>query len=249
MWRPHESRPRSVSVTATIEMERREISVRGIVQGVGFRPFVYALAQQCGLSGVVQNDVQGVHVEVEGPRDDVERFLRRIETEAPPLAAVEAVTWQRQATRGEREFRIEVSQSGANKQALVSPDMATCADCLRELFEPADRRYRYPFINCTNCGPRFTITRSIPYDRATTTMAAFAMCPACRREYDEPLDRRFHAQPNACPECGPRVWLMDRSGCELPSDAGDPIGQAADLLHAGALLAIKGLGGYHLACD
>jgi hydrogenase maturation protein HypF len=235
-----------MSVSGT---ERREISVRGIVQGVGFRPFVYALAQHCRLSGLVQNDAQGVHVEVEGPRENVELFLRRIEVEAPPLAVVETVTWQPQAVRGEREFRIAESRAGAQKHALVSPDVATCAACLHELFETEDRRYRYPFINCTNCGPRFTITRSVPYDRATTTMEAFTMCPSCRREYDDPGDRRFHAQPNACPVCGPTLWLADTSGREIPSGTEDPITMVAVLLQSGALVAIKGLGGYHLACD
>lgn len=236
-------------MSATIETERREISVRGIVQGVGFRPFVYALAQHCRLCGVVQNDAQGVHVEVEGLRENVELFLRRIEAEAPPLAVVETVTWQSQAVRGERDFRIEESRPGTNKHALVSPDVATCAACLHELFALGDRRYRYPFINCTNCGPRFTITRSVPYDRATTTMEAFSMCPACRTEYDNPANRRFHAQPNACSLCGPRVWLADPAGREISSEADDPIRRVAALLQAGALVAIKGLGGYHLACD
>lgn len=236
-------------MSAAIEVERREVSVRGIVQGVGFRPFVYALAQRCRLSGVVQNDAQGVHVEVEGPRENLELFLQRIETEAPPLAVVETVTWQAQAVRGESEFRIEESRPGAGKHALVSPDVATCAACLHELFEPSDRRYRYPFINCTNCGPRFTITRSIPYDRDTTTMAAFPMCFQCRSEYDDPAHRRFHAQPNACPVCGPRVRLTDASGREIPPAEHDAIAHAAALLRAGAVVAIKGLGGYHLACD
>ncbi|HEY8686851.1 MAG TPA: carbamoyltransferase HypF [Chloroflexota bacterium] len=236
-------------MSAAVDLERREISVRGIVQGVGFRPFIYALAQHCRLSGVVQNDAQGVHVEVEGPRERIELFLHRIEAEAPPLAVVEAVTWQSQAVRGESEFRIEASRPGAGKHALVSPDMATCAACLGELFESSDRRYRYPFTNCTNCGPRFTITRSIPYDRATTTMAAFSMCADCRKEYDDPANRRFHAQPNACPVCGPRVWLTDPAGCDIPTVGHDAIAHAAALLRAGAIVAIKGLGGYHLACD
>lgn len=228
---------------------RRGISVRGIVQGVGYRPFVYALAHHCRLSGLVQNDAQGVHVEVEGPRENVELFLQRIEAEAPPLAVVERVTWQPLAVRGEREFRIAESVAGAHRQALVSPDVAVCEACLGELFAPGDRRYRYPFINCTNCGPRFTIARAVPYDRATTTMQAFTMCAACRREYDDPTDRRFHAQPNACPVCGPTVRFTDPAGRALPLAAGDAISQAAALLRSGAIVAIKGLGGYHLACD
>ncbi len=227
--------------------ERREVAVRGMVQGVGFRPFVYSLARRHDLGGWVRNDSDGVQIEVEGRRERVEAFLRLLTEEQPPLAVVEAVCWQPLPVRGEREFRIEASRDGASHRALVSPDVATCGECLRELFDPADRRYRYPFINCTNCGPRFTITRSVPYDRPLTTMAAFPMCDACRREYDDPADRRFHAQPNACPECGPRVRLLDASGGQL--DAGDPLAAAARLLRQGAILAVKGLGGYHLACD
>jgi hydrogenase maturation protein HypF len=226
--------------------ERREISVRGIVQGVGFRPFIYALARRHGLSGVVRNDAEGVRIEVEGSPEELERFLRGITEEAPPLAVVEAVGWRPLPVRGEREFRIEESREGLQRRALVSPDVATCEECLSELFDPADRRYRYPFINCTNCGPRFTITRSVPYDRAMTTMARFRMCPECQREYDDPSDRRFHAQPNACPVCGPRVRLLGGAGRELEAEA--PILKAARLVRRGAILAVKGLGGYHLAC-
>ncbi len=229
--------------------ERREISVRGIVQGVGFRPFIYALAQRHGLAGLVRNDAEGVHIEAEGAQEELERFLREVKEKAPPLALVEAVAWRPLAVREETEFRIEESREGVRRQALVSPDVATCEECLAELFDPSDRRYRYPFTNCTNCGPRFTITRSVPYDRATTTMAHFEMCPECQREYDDPSDRRFHAQPNACPACGPRVRLLDRFGHELCVKAEDPIRRAAQILRGRAIVAIKGLGGYHLACD
>jgi hydrogenase maturation protein HypF len=229
--------------------ERREISVRGIVQGVGFRPFAYALARRHGLTGLVRNDADGVRIEAEGAPEDLERFLRGIEEDAPPLAVVESVGWQPLAALGDREFRIEESREGIRRRALVSPDVATCDDCLAEILDPADRRYRYPFTNCTNCGPRFTITRSVPYDRATTTMSAFEMCPECQREYDDPSDRRFHAQPNACPVCGPRVRLLDRFGHELRVKPGDPIARTAQLLRGRAVVAIKGLGGYHLACD
>ncbi len=230
--------------------ERREISVRGIVQGVGFRPFVYALARRHGLSGLVRNDAEGVHIEAEGPPEELELFLREIREEAPPLAVVEAVGWRPLAVLGERGFRIEESREGVRLRALISPDVATCEECLAEMLDPADRRYRYPFTNCTNCGPRFTITRQVPYDRATTTMASFEMCPECRREYDDPSDRRFHAQPNACPVCGPRVRLLDgRLGRELSVRPEDPVGRAAQMLRGRAILAIKGLGGYHLACD
>ncbi len=228
---------------------RREVSVQGIVQGVGFRPFVYALARRRGLTGLVRNDAEGVHVEVEGTPEELELFLREIEEEAPPLAVVEAVAWRPLAALGEMEFRIEESREGIQRRALISPDVATCEDCLAELFDPADRRYRYPFTNCTNCGPRFTITRSVPYDRAMTTMASFEMCPECQSEYDNPSDRRFHAQPNACPVCGPRVRLLDRFGHELHVNPQDPILRTAQILRGRAIVAIKGLGGCHLACD
>ncbi|CAA9393581.1 MAG: [NiFe] hydrogenase metallocenter assembly protein HypF [uncultured Rubrobacteraceae bacterium] len=233
----------------TPTQERREISVRGIVQGVGFRPFIYALARRHGLAGLVRNDAAGVHIEAEGSPEELDLFLREVKEEAPPLAVVEAVDWRPLAVRREREFRIEESRKGVRRQALISPDVATCEDCLAELFDPADRRYRYPFTNCTNCGPRFTITRSVPYDRAMTTMTHFEMCPECQREYDNPSDRRFHAQPNACPVCGPRVRLLDRSGHELHVEPGDPILRTAWLLRGRAIVAVKGMGGYHLACD
>ena len=229
--------------------ERRAIAVRGIVQGVGFRPFIYSLARRHGLAGWVCNDAEGVRIEVEGAPEELELFLRAISVEAPPLAVVESVHWQPSRVREEREFQIELSREGEQRRALISPDVATCADCLRELFDPSDRRHRYPFINCTNCGPRFTITRSVPYDRAMTTMAGFTMCPVCRREYDDPADRRFHAQPNACPDCGPQVRLLDRSGHPVGAPSGETILHTARLLREGALVAMKGLGGYHLACD
>src|SRR5215216_3083488 len=229
--------------------ERRGATVRGIVQGVGFRPFVYALARRYGLSGTVRNDAEGIRIEVEGAPEELGRFARALAEDAPPLAVVESVFWQPLATLGNREFCIEESREGLRRQALVSPDVATCEDCLAELLDPTDRRYRYPFTNCTNCGPRFTITRSVPYDRVTTTMSGFEMCPDCRREYEDPADRRFHAQPNACSVCGPRVRLLDRFGHELDARPQDPIARAAQHLRGRAVVAIKGLGGYHLACD
>jgi hydrogenase maturation protein HypF len=229
--------------------ERRGVTVRGIVQGVGFRPFVYALARRHGLSGTVRNDAEGVRIEVEGAPEELERFVLTLEEDAPPLAVVETVLWNPLATIGDREFRIEESREGLRRQAFVSPDVTTCDDCLAELLDPADRRYRYPFTNCTNCGPRFTITRSVPYDRATTTMSGFEMCPDCQREYDDPADRRFHAQPNACPVCGPRVRLLDKFGHELHAKPKNPIARTARMLRGRAVVAIKGLGGYHLACD
>jgi len=229
--------------------ERREISVRGIVQGVGFRPFVYALARRHGLAGLVRNDAEGVHIEAEGAPEELERFLLGIEREAPPLAVVEAIAWRPLAVLKDRAFRIEESREGLRRRALISPDVAACGECLAEIFDPADRRYRYPFTNCTNCGPRFTITRSVPYDRAMTTMSHFVMCPECLDEYDDPSDRRFHAQPNACPVCGPRVRLLDKFGHKLRSEPEDPTLRAARMLRGRAIMAIKGLGGYHLACD
>ena len=219
------------------------------MQGVGFRPFVYALACKHGLAGTVRNDAEGVRIEVEGEPEELERFRRALEEEAPPLAVIEAVEWRPLAARGAAGFRIEESREGPRRQALVSPDVATCGDCLAELLDPDDRRYRYPFTNCTNCGPRFTITRQVPYDRATTTMARFEMCPDCRREYDDPTNRRFHAQPNACPICGPQVKLLDRFGHGLQAKQEDRIRHAARMLRGRAIVAIKGLGGYHLACD
>jgi hydrogenase maturation protein HypF len=229
--------------------ERRAITVRGIVQGVGFRPYVYALARGHGLSGTVRNDAEGVRIEVEGAPENLERFVRALEEDPPSLAMVESVDWQPLATLGGREFRIEESREGLRRQTLLSPDVATCDDCLAEVLDPADKRYRYPFTNCTNCGPRFTITRTVPYDRATTTMSGFTMCPDCLREYEDPSDRRFHAQPNACPACGPRLRLLDKFGHLLHAKPDDPILRTARMLRGRAIVAIKGLGGYHLACD
>jgi hydrogenase maturation protein HypF len=227
-------------------LTRARVRVEGIVQGVGFRPFVHALAGRLGLAGLVGNDAGGVFVEVEGAAETVERFLEALSAEAPPLAVIERVTATPLAPTGTRGFAITASRGGGRRQTLVSPDTATCADCLAELADPADRRYRYPFINCTNCGPRFTIVRDVPYDRPATTMAAFAMCESCAREYADPADRRFHAQPVCCPACGPALRLLDRDG--RPVD-GDPLAVAAARLRAGAVVAVKGLGGYHLAAD
>ena len=196
-------------------MSRVRARVEGTVQGVGFRPYVYRLAGELGVAGHVLNDSRGVVVEVEAAEETVERFLARLPAEAPPLASVERVTAERLEELGERGFFIRESPNGGEPNAAVTPDTATCADCLAELFDPADRRFRYPFTNCTNCGPRFTIVRDVPYDRPSTTMAGFEMCAACRAEYGNPLDRRFHAQPNACPACGPRVRLADARGATV----------------------------------
>jgi hydrogenase maturation protein HypF len=223
---------------------RRDVRVEGVVQGVGFRPFVYGLATRLGLAGRVGNDAGGVFVEVEGTPAGIDAFLAALEREAPPLAAIERVTVRPGEPDGAGEFTIVDSDGSGPRQALVSPDGATCGDCLAELADPADRRFGYPFINCTNCGPRFTIVRDVPYDRPNTTMAAFPMCPACAAEYGDPADRRFHAQPISCWDCGPRLRLVDAHGAELP---GDPVREAAALLRGSGVLAIKGLGGYHLA--
>jgi hydrogenase maturation protein HypF len=218
------------------------VRVTGTVQGVGFRPYVYRLANELGLAGWVLNDAHGVLLEIEGDAGVVGEFVARLGPEAPPLSVVEGVTADAVAPLGERAFTIRRSPRGEVADAPVTPDTATCEDCLRELFDPADRRYRYPFINCTNCGPRFTIVRGVPYDRPYTTMAAFQMCAVCQAEYDDPLDRRFHAQPNACPSCGPTVALIGSA------EVADPVAAAAAALRRGAVVAVKGVGGFHLAC-
>jgi hydrogenase maturation protein HypF len=225
---------------------RVAIRVEGTVQGVGFRPFVYSLATGLGLGGHVGNDADGVFAEVEGSPTDVQRFIAALERDAPPLARIERVVIKTMAPDGNIAFSISPSGPGGQRNTPVAADSAMCADCLRELADPADRRFGYPFINCTNCGPRFTIVRDVPYDRATTTMAAFAMCAQCAAEYHDPADRRFHAQPVCCPACGPRLSLLSGDGTVLP---GDPIGNAATFLGQGQVLAVKGLGGYHLAAD
>jgi len=229
--------------------------VDGTVQGVGYRPFVYRLAAELGVAGWVLNDERGVLVEAEGPAGAVDAFVARLRSDAPPLADVRGVECQHVAVVGEPGFQIVASERGgaatgpSSKVAPVTPDSATCEDCLAELADPRDRRYRYPFLNCTNCGPRFTIVRAIPYDRPATTMAGFVMCAVCQAEYEDPLDRRFHAQPNACPACGPQVRLLERDGTPVDEDPGDdPLRAAVRDLLDGKILAIKGLGGYHLAC-
>jgi hydrogenase maturation protein HypF len=226
---------------------RKQIAVSGIVQGVGFRPYVYRLANERQLSGSVRNTAAGVVIEVQGAGEAVDDFLTRLPAQSPPLARITAVSVRDLPCNGDRRFEIVATGGQENACTLISPDVAICVDCLRELFDPGDRRYKYPFINCTNCGPRFTIVRGIPYDRPLTSMAAFTMCPRCRREYEDPGDRRFHAQPNACWECGPQVELWDDSGEKLNPE--DPIGAAAEQLKHGAVVAIKGLGGFHLAVD
>jgi hydrogenase maturation protein HypF len=219
------------------------VRVEGTVQGVGFRPFVHGLATGLGLSGLVGNDARGVFIEVEGDPEAVERFLGGLR-EPPPLAVIERITTRALPPGGSRGFAIVGSDDNGRRAALVAADSATCDDCLRELRDPADRRHGYPFVNCTGCGPRFTIVTDVPYDRPNTTMARFAMCDACAAEYHDPADRRFHAQPVCCPACGPRLALRDAGGRNLP---GDPVKAARALLADGGVLALKGLGGYHLA--
>ncbi|MBU0639746.1 MAG: Sua5/YciO/YrdC/YwlC family protein, partial [Planctomycetes bacterium] len=268
--------PMSVTPESII---RRRLDVRGQVQGVGFRPFVYRLARRCQLGGCVANNSNGALIEIEGPRAAVDGFERSLRDELPPLARISGLLRSEMKPRGEDTFHIDHSQHDAARRPEVTPDAAVCRDCLRELLDAGDRRYRYPFINCTNCGPRYSIIRSVPYDRPKTTMAVFEMCPDCASEYGDPADRRYHAQPNACPACGPQLELRrvdaathglqsgpshknrvapassrcmsggeTASGPAVGAGDADPIRAAARLLHEGGIVAIKGIGGYHLAC-
>ncbi|MBM3695278.1 MAG: carbamoyltransferase HypF [Actinobacteria bacterium] len=221
------------------------MEVYGAVQGVGFRPFVYRLAGDLDLAGWVINDTRGVFVEVEGPRDRLEAFRDRLVAEKPARSQIHSVEVAWLDPAGFEGFEIRRSDPGGEKTVVVLPDVATCDDCLAEVFDPADRRYRYPFTNCTNCGPRFTIVEAVPYDRPNTTMRIFPMCPECRREYEDPRDRRFHAQPNACPACGPHLSLVDARG-GLLAERADALERAAAAVEAGRILAVKGLGGFHL---
>ncbi|MET9077232.1 carbamoyltransferase HypF [Streptomyces sp. NPDC004232] len=242
----------------TTARARRHVTVRGVVQGVGFRPFVHALAAEHGLTGWVANDAGGVDTEVEGPVAAVEAFCEEIGTRAPPLAVVESVEHHAVPLDHDTGFTIRPSGGGPGR-TLVSPDTATCDACLSELADPGDRRHRHPFITCTHCGPRFTIITGLPYDRVTTTMAGFPLCPDCAREYGDPADRRFHAQPIACPRCGPRLALLHAPGTahtlpgapDAPGVArdGEALAEARRMLADGAVVAVKGIGGYHLACD
>ncbi|MBK9703366.1 MAG: carbamoyltransferase HypF [Betaproteobacteria bacterium] len=238
------------AIAPTVARQRCRVVVRGIVQGVGFRPFVYRLARELDLDGWVRNDGAGVTIEAVGDAGAIAALLRRLRDDAPPLARVDSVSRDDSGTASpgalRTGFAVVDSERGPATTA-VGPDAATCPDCLEELLAPADRRYRYAFINCTHCGPRYTITRELPYDRASTSMAGFALCPDCRREYASPLDRRFHAEPNACPVCGPRLALVDAQGRALTD--GDPVAATVARLLRGEIVAVKGLGGFHLACD
>ncbi|HEX7577320.1 MAG TPA: carbamoyltransferase HypF, partial [Verrucomicrobiae bacterium] len=259
------------SINPAVGKTRLKLAVRGAVQGVGFRPFVFRLAEELKLAGWVNNSPQGVFIEAEGPRAALEKFLLRLETEKPLRSFIQSLESSWLDAVGFKKFEIRTSETGGSKTALVMPDIATCPDCLREIFDPKNRRHRYPFTNCTNCGPRFSIIEALPYDRANTSMAPFAMCPQCQAEYDDPRNRRFHAQPNACPVCGPRLELWQCSGSAgiLPAsrieiearrqDAGAPkpastrdhdaLLAAAHAIRAGKIVAVKGIGGFHLMVD
>jgi len=227
---------------------RAKIHIKGIVQGVGFRPFIYNLAHTHEIAGWVLNSTDGVHIEAEGTPKAVKTFIGEIRPKAPPLAVIDSIDVKYLPSHGYDEFSIRHSTGDESKYIKISPDVCICDDCLRELFDESDRRYRYPFINCTNCGPRYTIIEDIPYDRPKTTMKVFKMCPQCQEEYDNPMNRRFHAQPNACPVCGPEVWLEDKNSIVI-GRRDDAIEQAIELFQEGRIVAVKGLGGFHLACD
>ena len=233
------------------ELHGVRIHITGVVQGVGFRPFVYGLAKKLELNGWVRNTSAGVDIEVDGEQDILDAFVKSLRDEAPPLSRIDELTASFQAPNGFRSFDIVHSEAVEGAFQPISPDVSICPDCLHELYDPSDRRYRYPFINCTNCGPRFTIIKDIPYDRPKTTMAPFAMCPDCEKEYTDPLDRRFHAQPVACPVCGPKIWI-EYVGAQhaVPNLEEDyAVQKTREMLMDGQILAIKGLGGFHLACD
>jgi hydrogenase maturation protein HypF len=227
---------------------RVKLALRGAVQGVGFRPFVHRLATELAVTGWVNNSPQGVFVEAESPRPTLEQFLRRLETEKPPLSSIQSMETTWLDAVGFEKFEIRASENGGGKFALVLPDIATCPDCLREISDPKNRRFRYPFTNCTHCGPRFSIIEALPYDRANTSMKKFAMCPACRKEYDDPQNRRFHAQPNACPVCGPCLEFWNAAG-EAVFGGDDALRAAVNAIRRGKIVAVKGIGGFHLLAD
>jgi hydrogenase maturation protein HypF len=226
---------------------RIRIEVKGVVQGVGFRPFIYRLAHKYNLTGWVCNTSGNVAIEVQGGRTNLHGFTAALDNEAPPVSRIQEISTKEIPINNEKGFKILESRAEEGEYQPVSADIATCDKCLNEIFDPADRRYLYPFTNCTNCGPRFTIIEDIPYDRPLTTMKSFIMCPKCQSEYDDPLNRRFHAQPNACPVCGPQLQLMDNNGIEI--GCGDVLKKAAELIIDGNIIAVKGLGGFQLACD
>lgn len=238
---------KALSIKREGKTGRVHITIKGIVQGVGFRPFIYNLANHHSLSGYVLNNTRGVDIEIEGKIKNIKLFLKDLRVKSPPLAVIEEVNWQEFPPAGYKKFEIKSSHREKESFLPLSPDIGTCDACLKELFNPKDRRYRYPFINCTNCGPRFTIIKDIPYDRGCTTMSKFKMCTDCEAEYHDPSHRRFHAQPNACRVCGPRVQLYGSKDKKI--EVRDPLSSAAELIKKGNILAVKGMGGYHLACD
>ena len=229
-------------------MKRMRIAIRGAVQGVGFRPFVYRLAAQMRLAGWVRNSPQGVFIEAEGEQAALDEFLLRVEREKPHRAFIQSLEYSMLDPEHFRGFEIRESKTAGAADALILPDIAVCDACLAELYDPKDRRYLYPFINCTHCGPRFSIIESLPYDRPNTSMKFFPLCPDCRREYDDPKDRRFHAQPVACPECGPKLFLWDETGRTI-AERSDALTETVQFIRRGKIAAIKGLGGFHLVCD
>lgn len=221
---------------------RQRIQVNGIVQGVGFRPFVFNLARSFSLRGFVTNTSEGVIIEVQGKQSDIDDFVNALQEQKPPLAEIISLERQNVPLQKSQAFEIIASIDGQDNQTLISPDIAICDDCLREMRDPEDRRFQYPFINCTNCGPRFTIIKRIPYDRPNTSMSVFKMCPECQTEYEDPTNRRFHAQPNACPVCGPHVWLERTDGSGIIAEKDKAIEQVVEQLLLGKIVAIKGLG-------
>ena len=237
--------PRSARAGAR---ERLRLDVTGAVQGVGFRPFVHRLAVSEGLGGFVRNTAAGAALEIEGPAPALERFLARLDAEIAPPAGIESQRARHLPARNERRFVIAASEGVEGGSALVLPDLATCPECLAEIGDPADRRYRYPFTTCMHCGPRYSIVAAVPYDRVRTTMARFAMCAACRHEYEDPASRRFHAETNACPDCGPRLALWNADGTAL-ANGDEALRRAAGALNAGRIVALKGLGGFQLLVD
>ena len=227
--------------------ERLLIRIEGVVQGVGFRPFIYRLAEESNLKGYVRNTSKGVEIEVEGDRNKVDKFPSIIKKKAPPLARINRISTQNISFKGDSAFNIKNSNNTSNTIAMIPPDISICNDCVNDITTPDNRRYQYPFTNCTNCGPRFSIIKNLPYDRSQTTMKSFEMCKKCKKEYNNSLNRRYHAQPNACPECGPHIWLLKNSGDKYSTSG--PIKTTIRLLKQGKIIAVKGLGGFHLMCD
>jgi len=237
---------------------RKRIQIRGVVQGVGFRPFVYRIAQRLDIRGYILNSSEGVVIEAEADEDAVQQFVTALTSEAPSLAKIDAMEVSSIDPTGEDRFTVHDSAAIAGRFALVPPDVATCDDCIRDFTTPGNMRYRYPFTNCTNCGPRYTIIRDVPYDRPNTTMDEFPMCPACQAEYDDPSNRRFHAEPNACPDCGPGLALVTSEQLAQGAQVDFAVGSSQNriildrtrlLFEQGVIVGIKGLGGFHLACD